>query len=481
MQRLRLAAVVGILLLAGAPSPAAAVSDDAFLALHAVSAYAGLIDEPTPGALSAQVQATDDAPAGPLHGQVVFTVADLSGGRPPQSIHANFSADVPAPGPGRGAFWQDVEAEWTPEPGLYNVTAELWADGADHAWDSAWTWQAAGHLPHLGAGWGHVAFPAAAAFDLDGDGVDDAWLADNATGAPVERPLDAYDSVRMGSLLASWSPVCGRGLELDLGGGDDAPATRVRVAQEIVAKLAPGDSPLRMDTQAFGGAPPPPVGGAYETTVGATFYGSRSDGVSFQHACAPAPPRGPDTWGDGYRTIANVTHWDLDGDGAMDVRFWHSDATTPDQARNETVAERRQEEVVLVAQARVEKRQTVHRLTFDLHRPDDGHAGAWVEIQDADRLFRALLQPGPGTRLSYSLSLPSTESFVEQDGNTTWAWIGHFSTQTLAARYDPVAVAHERPPERPPRTEQTAKSPIPLGPIGLLAVALAAMAIRRRG
>jgi hypothetical protein len=483
------------LLVAMASAPAQGVSDDALLAILSLSAWTEG-DPPSAGGLQVQLERTDDAPDGPISGRVEFLVEDLDGVRPDQRIDASFTFEVGSTDPAHGGTWHDVQAEWSPGPGLYNVTATLWADGEEGPWDSHWTWQAVGRSPSLGTGWGQVRFPAASVFDLDSDGVGDLWLTDNATGAPANRSVDVYETVREGSQLAQWSPHCGRGLILEFL-GPDVPVTDVRFAATAVESLVPGETPLRLDTQSEGGPPPPPVDGNYTVTLGAQYSGTRADAIFLARTCAAPPPRLPQTWGDGYRTMANVTHWDLDEDGAMDVRFWHTDATSVDEARNETAGQRRGDELLLIAQARVEQRTTRRLVTFELARPDGGHEGAWVEIQDAPGLFRELLAAPGNVTVRYSLSLPTNESFVELDGDTTWAWIGHFSVQTLTVileetSADDMGSGSVGMDDLPADTDSSSSSPVPSGrglpipspgiPLALAALGGAATALlpRRR-
>lgn len=485
-------AVVLLAALASGAGPAAAVADDALLAMVSILAYAGSDDPPREGMLQVQVEPTDDAPDGPMAGRVEFLVEDLDGLREPRRLTAGFTIEVGSPSPLGGDVW-NVATAWTPEgPGLYNVSATLWKDGAESPWDTRWTWQAVGRSPGLGTGWGHARFAPAPEHDLDGDGTTDLWLSDNATGEPLSRSLDAYESVRMATGLAEWSRQCGRGLSLEFGGESDA-VTDVRLRAAAIENLVPGASPLEAGTQ--GAAPPVPHDGFYEVSLGAHYYGTRSDYVMFTRTCA-APASLPHTWSDGYRTFANVTHWDLDADGQMDVLFWRTTATSAAEARNQTLEERRSEQVTLVSGIRVERRDTVRRATFEMRPLGDGHEGAWVEIQDADRLFRTLLEPAGNATLAYSISLPPEDSFVEANGTTTWAWIGHFSTQSLTVEYRdgpaPPGEASTEPGSEPSGQGSPSSGSAPSGSpegngipgpglaLAALAVVVAVLALRRR-
>ncbi|HUR25893.1 MAG TPA: hypothetical protein VM327_07775 [Candidatus Thermoplasmatota archaeon] len=441
MDRLRLAVAAALFLASLAAPPSSAVSDDAFLAFSGFSLGGADFADGAVHPVEAFIDlvATQDAPEGRIAGRIQLEAWPANGTGDAAVLGIPFEVEV-GTGASRSQTIHQVGGHLELGPGLYNVTATLVPEGNGGPWDSTWRWYQAGYTSRLGTGWGRADFPSAASFDVDGDGADDVWLTANGTDKPAPRPLTVSEGTQKSP--GGSGMYCGRHLWFDLSAVQVSP-TDVRVAAPLVDRLLTEGGTLRMDTQARGGDAPPPVDGFYEVTVGHQYAGTPSDYVLFSETCPDPAALAPHVWGHGFRTTANVTHWDLDEDGAMDVRFWHTDASSVEGARNETTEERRATELVLIAQAHVEQRTTRRTLTFELARPGGGHEGAWVEIQDAAGLFRELLGAPDNASVSYRLSLPANESFVEQDGNTTWAWIGHFSTQTLTVLLDDAGAPDE--------------------------------------
>jgi hypothetical protein len=410
-------------------------------------------------------------------------IQPLAGSGAPASFERTLTVDAGAPGRSRAYERHPVAFDWTAEAGLYNVSVAVAPAEGGTVWDAQWRTYQAGYGPVLGTGWGMRDFPPAAAFDLDGEGATDLSLTDNKTGEPVPWSLVAYESTQ-GSSTAPYS----RSLWIQVGQtGATGPVTDVATSEATVRALlgAGPAAPLLVDTQKGSNVVPQVREGLLRATVGLPHPGTPSRYVVFHVDGRPAAT-GVEPAPDHFRTRANVTHWDLDEDGQMDVRLWEAGRMTEAQARNQTVAQRQKTAVVLVAEARVEHRDTRRVVTFFLERVDGSHDGVWMEIQDAPRVCRTLAEAPGNATVRYEFSLE--ESFAETEGNVTWVWVGHFSQQQLkvileepaapAATGEPQANPAEAPTGHEGQEVSRTQGSPGVGP--LLAAALLGLAATRR-
>lgn len=139
----------------------------------------------------------------------------------------------------------------------------------------------------------------------------------------------------------------------------------------------------------------------------------------------------PQTWFDGYNNRFNLTSWDLTGDRRGDLSFWQTRADSPAQALDESLAERRSEPVRIVGDVTVVGGNETYRIQMDLRRADGGHQGVWLELNETALGQTLALGDQAPRSLAYNLSLEPENQLVERRDDSTWLWIGHFSTQRV--------------------------------------------------
>jgi hypothetical protein len=371
------------------------------------------------------IQATREAPAGPLSGMARLTIQRFGQTEPVETFEEPFDATVPPKGSQERA-WDvtQVNFAWDAEPGLYNLTAELASDQGV-VWSTTADQHQVGYSDDLASGWGRLVIPDGSEADLDGDGPEDLVLKDPATGGPVAWNMTiTTHTVEINAEIR-------RELEVFFyaypGGRGEAIATLPREA--VARVITPG---ARMWAQA--NPPLELMGDEPEYTLHLPEIAPGGCcGYQFFVTSAEALPK-LDAWYDGYEMQVNLTYVDLDADGAQDIHFWNSTVDTVEGASALDEDDRRGVPVQIEVNLVVRDLDNGTEVEFDLQRADRGHDGAWIELEDADEVFHEVLErdgDGPRGEPEIELQLPPEEGFVEKTDNASWAWIGHFSTQRM--------------------------------------------------
>ena len=205
----------------------------------------------------------------------------------------------------------------------------------------------------------------------------------------------------------------------------------------------------------------------------------------FSRSVPKEPPADLAEWGfgDGSRIHVNVTYLDLDRDGEADMRVWDANLSKPEEARAQNETARRTVPVQMVVHVVLEAKADGREAVFEFRR-QDSERGVWVEFRKAGELFGRLMNPNapPGTTdPMYSVPQLPNESVVDQRNETTWVWLGHFSTQYVHVFVPTAQIAVPSSPSVSPETTPGGAAPGLVLPLGVMTLFVSAMAARLQG
>jgi hypothetical protein len=332
-------------------------------------------------------------------------------------------------------------------PGAYLFNATLLGHETDA--ERVWSTYESGEFRiaesrSLESGVGVIQEYEASALDFDGTPGDDLWITstDNSSEPTANITVRAH----------RWQTAThqGSGLTGSLSGTRPPGTHEVRVDRAAIMRVFQGLDPARLSATAMEGATwswDPNGDFVVRFTVGAP---PSSDGaVRSTSPGAPAEPQSADVFFDLHHTrslapteplpegrvILNISSWSIDEEGYRDVFFYHSAPTNRSDAENLTSDERRETPIELKIALEVNHTESGRELEFRIERlTPPTEAGAWIEFQNATALFRRLLHTNatdPNATPALILHMAPDEGFVQENGTTTWVWIGHFSTQRL--------------------------------------------------
>lgn len=469
----------------GSAGPSSSVSDDALLHIHSLNVEPAGYAANTAGQvkLTMWLLPTADAPPGNVTVHVKVAVTAFQTGAPQATLAKDWTVEVPEEGTYQGE--EPLTFPWEAPRGVWRLTATLYADSnATNAWDTREAAWQQGWRTDLLSGWGEASYGPVSSVDFDEDGEVDMRLKNRTSGEPVEWSVDASTGMHIDSYKQEES----RTFRINFWKTHDGtmPPTDGTISEDIVRRMLrvdPDDEIIVQDSYREG--TPVLDGDTYHFEIpwygpDMPHFGGHHD-FGFQYIVKPSQigTTADGTWFDGFRTHLNVTHWDVDEDGAGDLGFYNSTADSLDEAVAQDESARRADPIRMFAQVHVEHRETRRVVTLTLDRADRQEDGAWIEIESLDAILSKVLDADASAdeaEVDFESSLGEDASYVEHGENQTWIWFGHFSTQYLEIIVE-VQPAAEAAPDPDQDDDVLTSAPIP-GVWWLVAVAGVMIALR---
>lgn len=390
---------------------------------------------------------TEDSSGGEVDLLLRVEAEAYNGTGPTTTLERNRTLEVPPPEErGRYPVLAEPSFRWTPSAGMYRVTLQVFErtpTGERVFWAEDSVLHRVGTGPNLTHGWGHVE-DRGPLVDLLGDGRPDVRIpnttAENSTGD--ERAW----SVRAAAEPWERSSAYGWELRLTVRPPEPQAATTMELSEQGLRTILQADDDEQLSftaDEAFS---------RQSDREGWIVYNvspSHPDrrGYHTLHVESETPRPLPQTWFDGYHNRFNLTAWDVTGDHQRDLSFWETSADSPSQALNQSLEDRRGEPVQIVGTLAVKQEDRGYRITLDIQRADRGPEGVWFEVNETALVEALALERPNASAHAYNLSLPPEAQLVDRTPDSTWLWIGHFSTQRVEILVgDPPEAAGEDTP-----------------------------------
>lgn len=385
----------------------------------------------------------EGAVVGPWAGRLTVTVEPLNQSAPPivveKNVTLNLSADDTRPGTALGSLGAGLDLG----VGAYHVAVSFF--NRQGGWDGYENDDVIIEGPtKLTNGTGAMAVQNVNSLDFAGDSRFDLWITRASDGRP------ANGSVTLRAFAWDGEALQGTTFSGHVMLEDGAGRHEVRIAGPALGAVFPGIDLRRLS---IGVSPEENTwrwnaAGDLVMTVGnrgaessspwdsSSPQAPQTTDLSFEIMYKRAATRPPAHWPTGYRTMVNVSTWDVDEEGAPDVFFYHSSAARRSDAEATTIEQRRSTPIDLWMRLNVTERADgrLAEILVDRLSPPLS-AGAWIELKNFASLFARLLNDDPeryGDEPQISLAMEPDEGFVSHEGRDVWLWVGHFSTQRFS-------------------------------------------------